>query len=299
MTVYFKPEEGVEAKKDLAFTATPLKVDQVADLALLRIQAPPPDLHPLSRGDLKELEVGQDVHAIGHPKGEAWTYTTGTISQIRPGYQWRTEGLLHQGTVIQTQTALNPGNSGGPLLNDRAEIIGVNSFIKEGEGLNYAAAVDVVKEFLQKAENPPLLSTPRPAAPPVQRPGASAYRMEPFGQHIVGVYVDARVPPPDVWLVYPDSGREHPAYAAKGNKASTRIDTIVVGADPQWQVLVYYFDTDCDGVIDLVGYDTDGDGTIERYGPPPQPLRTVSLAKELVAALQEGTILYSQVQACK
>ncbi len=52
-------------------------------------------------------------------------------------------------------------------------------------------------------------------------------------------------------------------------------------------------------MIDLVGYDTDGDGTIERYGPPPQPLRIVSLAKELVAALQEGTILYSQVQACK
>ena len=99
----------------------------------------------------------------------------------------------------------------GPLLNDRTEIIGVNSFIKEGEGLNYAVAVDVVKEFLQKAENPPLLSTPRPAVPPVQRPGASA----------------------------------------------------------------------------------------ERYGPPPQPLRIVSLAKELVAALQEGTILYSQVQACK
>ena len=66
--------------------------------------------------------------------------------------------------MIQTQTALNPGNSSGLLLNDRAEIIGVNSFIKEGEELNYAAAVDVVKEFLQKAENPPLLSTPRTAA---------------------------------------------------------------------------------------------------------------------------------------
>ncbi len=246
------------------------------------------------------------MHAIGHPKGEAWTYTTGTISQIRPGYQWRTEGLLHQGTVIQTQTALNPGNSGWPLLNDRAEIIGVNSFIKEGEGLNYAAAVDVVKEFLQKAENPPLLSTSRPAAPspsrpaapPVQRPGASAYRMEPFGQHIVGVYVDACVPPPDVWLVYLDSGREHPAYAAKGNKASTRIDTIIVGADPQWQVLVYYFDTDCDGVIDLVGYDTGGDGKIERYRQPPQSLRITDLAKELVIALHDGTIPYSQVETC-
>jgi len=75
--------------------------------------------------------------------------------------------------------------------------------------------------------------------------------------------------------------------------------TIVQTLSPHEQLSINYFDTDCDGVIDLVGYDTDGDGTIERYGPPPQPLRIVSLAKELVAALQEGTILYSQVQACK
>ena len=51
-------------------------------------------------------------------------------------------------------------------------------------------------------------------------------------------------------------------------------------------------------MIDLGGYDTDGDGTIERYGPPPQPLRIVSLAKELVAALHDGTIPYPQVETC-
>jgi hypothetical protein len=122
--------------------------------------------------------------------------------------------------------------------------------------------------------------------------------MEPFGQQIVGVYVNARVPPPDVWLVYRDPARQHPAYAAKGSKTSARIDIVVVGADPQWQVLVYYFDTNCDGVIDLVGSDMDGDGKLERYGSPPEPLRVVDLVREFVSALQDGAIPYSQVQVC-
>ncbi|MGH7963212.1 MAG: trypsin-like peptidase domain-containing protein, partial [Candidatus Binatia bacterium] len=147
LAVVFKPQRGVEVRKDLAFAATPIKMDQIADLALLKIQAPPQNLRVLSLGNIMEVEVGQDVHAIGHPGGEVWTYTTGTISQVRPGYQWTgADGLLHQSRVIQTQTALNPGNSGGPLLNDQAEIIGINSFRGEGEGLNYAVAVDVVKD---------------------------------------------------------------------------------------------------------------------------------------------------------
>jgi S1-C subfamily serine protease len=309
ITVYFKPEEGVQAREDLAFSATLIKADPIADLALLQIQSPPTELRTLALGELKGLEVGQDVHAIGHPKGQTWTYTTGIISAIRSDYQWKDESRIHQGTVIQTQTPINPGNSGGPLLNDQAELIGINSFVaREAEGLNYAVAVDTITAFLRKPASPPASPTPQPGirpspgpAPsptPVPGPGAPAYRMEPFGQHIVGVYITARVPPPDVWLVYRDPSGQHLAYAAKGSKTPTRIDTIVVGADPQWQVLVYHFDTDCDGVIDLLGYDMEGDGTIERYNPPPQPQRLANLARELVSALQDGTIPYSQVQAC-
>ncbi len=323
VAVIFKPKEGVEIKKELAFAATPSKTDPVADLALLQIQAPPPDLTILSFGDLSQVQVGQDVHAIGHPKEQTWTYTAGLVSQIRPQYQWRgaPDDILHQATVIQTQTPINPGNSGGPLLNDQVEIIGINSFRGEGEGLNYAVAVDTIKAFLQKTDGPttpPMPSetpspappadspttppapspVPRPAPSPMPGPHAPAYRMESYGTNIVGVYVDARVPPPDVWLVYQDSRRQ-PAYAAKGQINALQIDTVVQSADPQWQTLVYYFDTNCDGSIDLIGYSTAGDGTIDRYDSPPQALRIADLAQELLEAFQQGTIPYSQVQICQ
>jgi S1-C subfamily serine protease len=77
---------------------------------------------------------------IGHPTGEAWSYTTGVISQYRQNYEWQAEGnsIRHRADIIQTQTPINPGNSGGPLLSDSSNLIGVNSFKSGGEGLNFA-----------------------------------------------------------------------------------------------------------------------------------------------------------------
>ena len=122
--------------------------------------------------------------------------------------------------------------------------------------------------------------------------------MESYGKNIVGVYINARVPPPDVWMVYHDL-REQPVYAAKGSVTSTKIDTVVQAADPQWQSLVYYFDRDCDGKIDLIGFDSNGDGTIDRYDLPREPFPLASLARELAQALQQGIIPYPQLRMCR
>lgn len=305
ITVYLRsPKEGTP-DRELAFTAVPIKVDRAADLALLQIQNPPADLRPLPLGNREDIEIGQDVHAIGHPGGEAWSYTTGDISWISPpNYEWE-KG--NRGTVIKTGASLNPGNSGGPLLNDQAQIVGVNTFIKEGEGRNYAVAVDVIKSFLQKptSESTPSPSRPGLTAPSVPTPrpspgfGPPAYRAESFGKHIIGVYVEARVPPPDVWMVYRDLSKQQPAYGAKSSRGSGQIDTVVLGADPRWQALVHYFDTNCDGLVDLIGYDVQGAGMPERYSPPPEPLHIATLASELVAALQGGTIPYPQLRVCR
>ena len=110
---------------------------------------------PVRLGDASEIAVGMDVHAIGHPTGEAWTYTTGVISQYRQAYEWQAESSAakHKADVIQTQTPINPGSSGGPLLGDSGNLVGVNSFKAEGEGLNFAITVDEVKRFLARSGN--------------------------------------------------------------------------------------------------------------------------------------------------
>jgi S1-C subfamily serine protease len=132
-----------------------VRVDEVADLALIRVAKVPPGVEPLKLGDARDLSVGDDVHAIGHPTGEAWTYTKGVVSQLRRDYQWSSKATLkaHRANVIQTQTPINPGNSGGPLLTSDGKLVGVNSFKSQGEGLNFAIAVDDVRRFLGTTEN--------------------------------------------------------------------------------------------------------------------------------------------------
>jgi hypothetical protein len=290
IVVVFKPKQGVDVKKDLAYGAIPIKVDEVADLAMLKVDAPTRLLHPLQMGDVSKLEVGDNVDAIGHPEGEVWTFTTGTISQIRPHYEWKAAGETHLATVIQTQTAINPGNSGGPLLNDKAQVIGINSFRIEGEGLNYAIAGDTVEAFLKRAAS-------RAAETPAKT-NAGISRIERFGDNIAGVYMESQTPPPDAWLVFSGSSKT-PKYAVMGASTKMRLDTVFEGVDPKWQQVVYYYDLNCDGVVDLIAYAHNGNDKPERYQRPEKTIRLDSLAPQLAAAFRAGLIRYSQVHFCR
>jgi S1-C subfamily serine protease len=153
VNVIFKPTDpfGKPSNDDLV-AAQVIKIDSVHDLALLRPKAVPSHLiNPIKVAPQDNIEVGEDVHAIGHPTGEAWTYTTGVISQIRPDYEWTggPNDVQHHATVIQTQTPINPGNSGGPLLADDGQLVGVNAFITtDTQGLNFAVSAKDVRAFM-------------------------------------------------------------------------------------------------------------------------------------------------------
>lgn len=162
--VVFKPTtEGMSPTKDDVLTGHVLKYDEIADLALVKVATAPVGASFLRLGDSSDISVGLDVHAIGHPIEQIWTYTKGIISQYRLGYEWQPkDGVKHRADVIQTQTPINPGNSGGPLFGDSGTLLGVNSFSKSGEGLNYAVSVDDVKRFLGRSGNRVAEVTPAP-----------------------------------------------------------------------------------------------------------------------------------------
>jgi S1-C subfamily serine protease len=154
VNVIFKPEDPnrLPSNGDMV-AAQVIKIDPVRDLALLQPKALPSRAisKPIKIATQDNIEVGTDVHAIGHPTGEFWTYTTGIVSQIRPDYEWSggDKDIKHHATVIQTQTPINPGNSGGPLLGDDEQLIGVNAFVTSGmQGLNFAISAKDVRAFL-------------------------------------------------------------------------------------------------------------------------------------------------------
>ena len=156
VTVVFKPiDPSGKPGEDEVVKADVVKIDVQRDLALIRPRSlPNHPLRPLEIS-LQEVEVGADVSAIGHPKGQDWSYTKGIVSSIRPNYEWSggPDGT-HRATVIQTQTPLNPGNSGGPLVSDEGKIVGVNSFIfKDAEGLNFAVSAKEIRYLLDNPAN--------------------------------------------------------------------------------------------------------------------------------------------------
>src|SRR5262249_4416355 len=125
---------------------------------LLRIPVTGVTLHPLILGDSNEVKVGDGVLVIGNPFGLGGTLTTGVISAVKRKIA-APNGATIDG-VLQTDAPVNPGNSGGPLVNDEGDVIGINSQIETSGnrggsvGIAFAIPIDSAKRELARLGQP-------------------------------------------------------------------------------------------------------------------------------------------------
>jgi S1-C subfamily serine protease len=135
--------------------ATVVSESRSTDLAVLRIDAGGLALHPLTFTNSSAAQVGEPVVAIGNPFGLNWTLTNGVVSAV--GRQIQAPDGTAIKNAIQTDAALNPGNSGGPLINAAGEVLGINSQIAStgggsgqsgSVGVGFAISANTVKSFL-------------------------------------------------------------------------------------------------------------------------------------------------------
>jgi S1-C subfamily serine protease len=139
---------------ETSYEAEVVGTDPGTDIALLEVDAPASEFHPLTLGRSSELEVGDPVVAIGNPFGLDRTVTSGIVSALQRNIQAPNGFSISH--VIQTDAAINPGNSGGPLINAAGEVIGINAQIATGGGGNgnvgigFAIPIDTVRDNLEQ-----------------------------------------------------------------------------------------------------------------------------------------------------
>ena len=133
------------------FVGTVINRNKGKDLALVKVEGLPKDIKIIRFGKTSDVPIGSTVYAIGHPSGEAWTFSSGMVTQIRPNYTWSYDNSSHKANVIQHEVPTNPGNSGGPLLNEKGMMVGVNSFVRvDTQLINFSVAIEEVEAFLKE-----------------------------------------------------------------------------------------------------------------------------------------------------
>ncbi len=192
----------VRLTDDRVFEAAVVGMDEVCDLAVLYIAAA--DLTPAQFGDSSALQVGDTVVAIGDPLGVEFrgTYTNGIVSAINRDVEVNGRTM----TLIQTNAALNSGNSGGPLINCYGQVVGINTMKIDSfsnaagvEGLGFAIPSITVKQIVDQLVTQGYVSG-RPTL------GISGESLAPFYQHYYRM-------PPGLYITHVDPASD---AAAKG-----------------------------------------------------------------------------------
>lgn len=242
VNIAFKPSSiyATDPSKNTFYKAKIIKIDKQKDLAIIQIMDKQAikDLTPIKFAKVKNLSVGDDVFTIGHPEGEPFTFDTGIISQIRGNYTWKTSEYHQSNYIIQTKNSISSGNSGGPLVNDNLELVGLNTFSNtKGQNLNFAVSVDDIKDFIANKKSSVIaLNTDRT-------------KIKYKALEVKNGFDTNKTP---IATYYMDSNN------------NGIVDLVAIDVGRKGVFNYYLFDSNEDGKFEKKAYDKDGDGIVER-----------------------------------
>lgn len=238
--VEFPPSGSTSIPSKNAFLkAKIIKVDKLKDLAIVQIldQQAIKDLTPIKLGKHKNLSIGDDVFTIGHPEGNPFTFDSGMISQIRPNHTWKSKQDHRASFIIQTKTSISCGNSGGPLVNENLELVGLNTFSNtKGQNLNFAVSIEDISDFITNKKNTEIV-----------------LKQDCFKKKYKVI---------DVIRNAVDTNKKPLTVSRMDSNNDDIVDLVAI--DVGRNEVQYLFDSNQDGKFEKKAYDKDGDGICER-----------------------------------
>ena len=238
---------------DVAMLANVIAIDPDRDLAMLKLEPKSTIPQKIEIASIDPISIADDVFSIGHPEGYIWSFTYGVVSQIRSGFSWAyDEETDFKADVIQTQTPINPGNSGGPLFNGKGQLVGVNSFSYDGQGLNFAVHLREVNDFVSKANDGKYRDLSRNMSKETD-----AVVWEPLDINENGI--------PDAYRASIDNDDYYDAIKIDEDENGV-IDFYGFDSTHDGSLNIYIFDEDGLEGYEHFYYDYDGDGEIDEHG---------------------------------
>jgi len=281
VAVIFKPAQDAAkpASNDIV-RGRVVRVDEVSDLALVRLAALPAGRTPLALGNARDIAVGKIVQAVGHPAADTWAYSQGVISEYRPGFDWSAgeKGQEHHADVILMQMPVNPGSSGEPVMNDAGAVVGVNSFRDiSAQASSLAVSIDEVRAFLARQSDrhaKASLAADTKAVSATTCEGKEVYQGRTVSNDGLMVAFDMRCTGHvDLEIVIPDD-QSKPTLLRADRNLDGKPDVLMLDLSRRGQWDVSFWDSNFDGTWGLVGRHPGGDiapsyyESAETYGAP-------------------------------
>lgn len=227
--------EFADLNPALHSSASIISVNKSTDLALLKLDNFVEGMRPIQFANPISINIAQDAFSIGHPENYIWSYSKGIVSQIRNNYTWRIGEFDFKSDVIQSQTPVSPGNSGGPMFNYLGDLIGIHSFRSVNSEINFAINISEVTSFIQN--NIKLKSASKSNS-----------------TNIINGYNNTDINFIDL------SNKNGLSYFTIDSNLDKQIDIKVYDKDENGSFEYFLIDENFDGIFDIIGIDTNMNG---------------------------------------
>lgn len=241
------------------------RTDPQTDLALLHVDKLARGIKPVQLAAPVAPREGAVLQVLGHPYGDVWSYTQGTLKGTQKSHAWTSQdGAKHQADVVQFQTRAITGNSGGPVLDQKDRLIAIDTMRSDDTSMLALAvaasevrrllAAPVRREAVHAFMAPPASAALKPSCEPV-RLDTRRTRSEDGTVHVLDLNCNGRA---DAMLLVPDNTKLADHLASDANENGIT-DSVYFDFNRDGRFDEVRFDTDEDGKADLVGTDLDAD----------------------------------------